>query len=102
MVHAKGNAGENMQKKKNMNKIIVLRSFCLNLGKENGKFFNGKDFFFFPQRMEILQEMGVFLWVSKQNICIDFKICMFQRVQHSQNILLREGRHVLLFSTRFM
>lgn len=50
MVHAKGNAGENMQKKKNMNKIIVLRSFCLNLGKENGKFFNGKDFFFFPHK----------------------------------------------------
>ena len=52
--------------------------------------------------MEVLQEMGVLLSMSKQNICIEFKICMFQRVQHSQNILLREGRHVLLFSMRFM
>lgn len=61
MVHAKGNAGENMQKKKNMNKIIVLRSFCLNLGKENGKFFNGKDFFFFPTKNGNTSRDGGFL-----------------------------------------
>ena len=36
-----------MLEKKILRKIIVLRSSCLNLGKENGKFFNGKAFLLF-------------------------------------------------------
>lgn len=36
------------RKKKAMKKIIVLRSFCLNLGRENDKFFNW-FFFSFPR-----------------------------------------------------
>lgn len=92
VIYAKGNAGGKIQK--NVKKLILLTPFYLKLGKKIWKFL------FLPPGMEILKEVGTFLWMSKHSI--GMKICMFQCVQYIQNILLRKGRHVLLFSMRFM
>lgn len=61
---------------------------------------NPESSFFLHQGVEILKEVGTSLWMSKHSIGIES--CMFQCVQYIKKILLRKGRHVLLFVMCFM